>query len=394
MDFLKWYKNKIESNNQEPPENIWGNIQDELDIEESWLFIKTHLNKKSYINRQYLFAAAATILFFILAGGYWFFEPQLKQYKIEQLSENNKGNKETKTNGNNAKIENVKEITTKKNKATEKRVASYKTENKNLLVTESQAQNAPEVTRDNETLLALLGENPGIVGYHQSKPNDLKKSNNIQPIADGKSEKNSFKKMYMGTTGQLANTWLLNEKTVNGLESSDLTSANASFGYNFGLFIGTNISKRIDIQFDLNLLARNNQDYNEYINGHYVSNQMKFNYSQAALSLRYYILSKRFMKGEHGINLGGYLGYLHNAYQVIDGKSFSIQNYYTDFDYGLFIAYEYVIPVSNKIGFGTGFRAYYGLQNIFSGDEYIPAYMNKTSNASLNITLSLKYNLK
>ena len=207
MDFLKWYKNKIESNNQEPPENIWGNIQDELDIEESWLFIKTHLNKKSYINRQYLFAAAATILFFILAGGYWFFKPQLKQYKIEQLSENNKGNKETKTNGNNTKIENVKEITTKKNKTTEKRIASYKTENINLLVTESQAQNAPEVTRDNKTLLALLVENPGIAGYHQSNLNDLKKSNNIQPIADGKSEKNSFKKIYLGTTGQLANTW-------------------------------------------------------------------------------------------------------------------------------------------------------------------------------------------
>jgi len=396
MDFLKWYKNKAESNNQEPPENIWKNIQDELDIDQSWLFINNKLNKKTFINRQFLFAAAASILFFIVAGGYWFLKPQLKIDNIEKISENTEVAENQKT----VKSERKNHIKNKEEKQTliievkDQNKPYYKTKNEELIVADLQNQQTNDAIFRNDNQLAFLDRKPGKVDYQFVMMNDLKKSNKNQQKQEEKSERTSFKKMYLGTTGQLANTWLLNEKTYNGLESSNLTTANTSFGYNFGLFVGTNISKRIDMQFDLNILANNNQDYNEYLNGHYVSSQLKFNYSQVALSFRYYIMSKRFMKGEHGVNMGGYFGYLHNAYQVIDGKSFSIQNSYTDIDYGLFLGYEYIVPISNKLGFGTGFRAYYGLQNIFAGDDYIPAYMNKTNNASINITLSLKYNLR
>jgi len=396
MDFLKWYKNKVESNNQEPPEIIWENIQDELDIDQSWLFINNQLNKKTFINRQFLFAAAASILFFIVAGGYWFLKPQFKIDGIEKISEKTKvaGNQKTVNPESKNHIKNKEEKQTLIIEVKDQFKPYFKTKKEELIVADLQNQHANDAILRNDNQLALLESETSRIDYQFVMMNELKKSNKNQQKQEEKSERISFKKVYLGTTGQLANTWLLNEKTYNGLESSNLTTANTSFGYNFGLFVGTNISKRIDLQFDLNILANNNQDYNEYINGHYVSSQLKFNYSQAALSFRYYIMSKRFMKGEHGVNLGGYFGYLHNAYQVIDGESFSIQNSYTDIDYGLFLGYEYIVPISNKLGFGTGFRAYYGLQNIFAGDDYIPAYMNKTNNASLNITLSLKYNLR
>jgi hypothetical protein len=60
-------------------------------------------------------------------------------------------------------------------------------------------------------------------------------------------------------------------------------------------------------------------------------------------------------------------------------------------DYGLLVGYEYVFPLSGHLGLGTGFRAYYGLSNIYAGGDDIPSYMNVTNNASVNITLSFRY---
>jgi len=58
------------------------------------------------------------------------------------------------------------------------------------------------------------------------------------------------------------------------------------------------------------------------------------------------------------------------------------------------VGYEYIFPLYGQLGLGTGFRAYYGLNNIYAGDENIPYYLNVTHNASVNITLSLKYIVK
>ena len=89
-----------------------------------------------------------------------------------------------------------------------------------------------------------------------------------------------------------------------------------------------------------------------------------------------------------------YIGYLHSAYEIVDTETIRLTDDYNQLDYGLFLAYEYVIPLTGKLGFGIGAKAYYGLQNIYAGNDVIPSYLNKTHNASLNITFSLKYSLK
>lgn len=240
-------------------------------------------------------------------------------------------------------------------------------------------------------MLALLDLT---VNYNNPSPDriiELKPNETDSEKTEDQESKKAFHDLYVGATGQFANTWMVNEKTINGLNGSNLTKTNASFGYTLGFFVGTNITRSIDLQLDVDVLVNSSQSYNEYLNGHYVSSQMKLNYSQAKLSLKYSKLSKRLLIGEHGIILGAYLGYLRNANQYIDGISTSAYQSYNNMDYGLFIGYEYIIPLYKKIGIGTGFRAYYGLQNIYSGDDFIPSYMNKTNNASINLTLSVKY---
>ncbi|MFC2151852.1 hypothetical protein ACFLSE_04925 [Bacteroidota bacterium] len=398
MDFLKWYKYRIESNEVDPPGFIWENIQDELDIDQTWNTINDHLVKKSANRRNRVLAIAASVMILIFAGTYWLLKPDVSQRNFQTLTEEVKQVENEINIAENILDEElfVEEIITL--------IEVNESENKPLIFIENIiAENIFDTTKEEkinknyntELVYAKLDIKNITLDYNKNEDLILA-DNNISEIT--KQEKNSkrtaFRKLYIGSTGQLANTWLLNEKTYNGLESSSLTSSNASFGSNFGIFAGTNLTKNIDLQLDINILAQNNQSYNEYLNGHYIENKMRFNYSQLALSFRYYMVSKRFIQGEHGINMGGYLGYLHNAYQTLENETINLTSNYNTLDYGVFISYEYIIPLYKQLGLGTGFRAYYGLQNIYAGNNYIPAYLNKTNNASINISLSLKYAIK
>ena len=72
MDFLKWYKYSVESGDQEPPESVWENIQDELDIEQSWQVINQHLSLKTVRQRNTVLAIAASLLVLISVGTFWY----------------------------------------------------------------------------------------------------------------------------------------------------------------------------------------------------------------------------------------------------------------------------------------------------------------------------------
>ncbi|MDT8402535.1 MAG: hypothetical protein RQ743_12640 [Bacteroidales bacterium] len=406
MDLLKWYKAKVESSDLDPPLNNWDKIQDQLDIDNSWQAIDSYLDRRDRFVARLRISAAAGLLALTLAGAGWIYFSMTEKDEFQELTAEEivpAESPETKTMEAEGTTGPVKDVPGK------------------LIVDE--APLIQENLLNTTTLLASAEHNlntealsdTGFIDYRTGRQSLVIKKNgighpsistthgkdnynNIDPVSiypvETERMSKAFSKFYVGTTGQLANTWLVNQKTISGFKSASLVSTNATFGSNFGFYAGTNLLNRLDLQADLNLLAQNNQDYNEYLNGHYVSSKLKLDYSQLALSLRYYIMSDRFMHGEHGVNFGGYLAYLHNAYQKVDGETFYISDTYNKIDYGLVLAYEYIFPLYGQLGLGTGFRAYYGLNNIYSGDEYIPAYMNVTNNASVNITLSLKYLLK
>jgi len=393
MDFIKWYKNKVDQSNLEPAENVWENIQDELDIDQSWHFINNQLTKESFYRRSRVVAIAASFLILFSIGSYWFIKP-IQTIEFEQLVQNVIVAEDQLTNVNANSAENSHSKMTASPKEKDKILKESKNENIHIEKDDSYLSFL-EINENYIEIDALspLSRKDFLFSIETNKNIDqlnLKEGNESNKVQ----ERKAFRKLYLGSTGQLANTWLLNEKTQNGFESTNLTSSNASFGSNWGLYIGSNLTKNIDLQFDFSILAQNNQDYNEYINGHYVSNTMRFNYSQGGISIRYKLISNELMKGEHGINAGAYLGYLHNAYQIIDGESLKLTDNYSHFDYGLFLGYEYIVPLNKKLGFGTGIRAYYGLKNIYSGNGNIPSYMNETKNASINISFSLKYSIK
>lgn len=397
MDFLNWYKYKIESGNLEPPELVWENIQDELDIEKSWQVINQHLGRRAIERRNTIVSIAAGLLLLIAVGTWWYFLPdqagESSQTLAEGINETEQqtvypepdtpeplaGENKTVTQMPLPEAEKSREFLADHSLNEQEVVEKYEEPGK-----ERVPQQIHYETLENR----MLAINSGVMGDLT-----ISESYPLYP-EESASQRTSFRKLYIGSTGQLANTWLLNEKTLSGLEPSSLTSSDLSLGSYFGVFLGTNLAKKIDLQMDFNILAQNNQVYHEYMDGHYVENKMKFNYSQLALSLRFSFFSKRVLRGEHGVNLGGYTGYLHNANQQIGSETIDLSSDYNELDYGIFMGYEYVFPVYQQLGLGTGFRVYYGLQNIYSGNKQIPAYLNKTNIASANLTLSLKYLIK
>jgi len=411
MDFLKWYKNKVESNNLDPPANTWDNIQDQLDIDNSWQAIDNYLNRQAMLTARLRITAAASVFVLTVAAAGWIYFASVNSGK-QQVAE---------------EIIPAGSVDTEPGITAENIIPQQQDARAEVIVKEKPAFTNEEESQLSETLLADLEDeqikearedlqdisfNDYIAERHEPV---IKELNVVDPyiadqhpadylniIVDADSihynttegARKAFRKFYIGTTGQLANTWLVNHKTINGFRSTSLVSTNATFGSNFGVFTGTNLLNNLDLQLDFNILSQKNQGYHEYLNGHYISNKLKFNYSQLALSLRYYRISTRLMQGEHGINFGGYLAYLHNAYQKMGDETLYLSDSYNRLDYGLLLSYEYIFPLYGQLGLGTGFRAYYGLNNIYSGDGNIPDYLNITHTASVNITISLKYLIK
>ena len=96
--------------------------------------------------------------------------------------------------------------------------------------------------------------------------------------------------------------------------------------------------------------------------------------------------------GRHSILFGAYKGFLRNVTQRINEETLSLSHEYDRGDYGIVAGYEYLHPFGNGLSIGTGLQSRFGLNNIFSGNDIIPGYLNRTRIASINITISLRYN--
>lgn len=70
-DFLQWYRSKVRENAQDPPEEVWENISNQLDVNDVWDRVSEELDEKDKMlpgPRQYYYAAAILILLAVVGG--------------------------------------------------------------------------------------------------------------------------------------------------------------------------------------------------------------------------------------------------------------------------------------------------------------------------------------
>lgn len=389
MDFLKWYKNIVESSREDPPLDVWENIQDELDVDMVWENLDASLSKNKRRVMVYRLAAAASLLLIIGFGTLFLYNalyntvPETYVFNTFELSDQDTilpiRKKESLKDQETYFVQETQYL------ETEEMPEDFKHEQVKPLITEYGLEEALQA-------IPRLAHQQ-YLSTHESQI--VEQLAQIYFIDDTKEEQRILTtgKYYAGLTGHAANTWLMNNKTVQGLKSDELTATLPSFGYNIGIIAGRNINRNLSLQVELYLISQARQNYNEYVHGQYVSNNMEFNYTSFSLVGKRSVFNSQKKSGNHHLILGVYTGVLRNAIQNLNGTSLALDNDYSSTDYGVIGGYEYTYPFGNNLKLGTGFQVKYGLKNIFSGNEYIPDYLNNTRNASINLTLSIKYDL-
>lgn len=397
MDFLKWYKNKIESAREEPPLAVWEEIQNELDIDAVWNNLDKELPARR--NNKILTGLAIAASFLGVIGlGTLLYTGFGDNFAGDQFVYQNNYNPDAFLRQNQEESNPINSLLTATLDFPENNTSWQDAVSPDNVDEPAYRQNA--VSLDDAEVLAYRQNNHlQPLTVHGYKPEygvyDIK--SNLRSGSTGKEESNpgnaipSMAGYYAGMTGHLANTWLLNQKTLQGLRSDELTASLPSFGYSFGFMAGKSI-KSFDIQAEFHIVSLTRQEYNEYLHGQYINNRMQFRYSGFSLLGRWVFLNSS--KGKHSLLMGAYTGLLRNAVQNLNGESLSLNNEYRSTDYGIISGYEYSYPLGNNLMLGTGFQTKLGLNNIFAGNDLIPDYLNSTRNASVNLILSIRYNLK
>jgi hypothetical protein len=387
-----WYKSIVESNDEFPPEMVWEEVQNELDIKMAWTGISSVLAQQKRRNALFALSVAASFILLLGFGGY------LIYFSNKQL--NNIDKNIVHEHIDNVSIE-IDAYSEPEQIIAETPLFSLINENfqetENVSIIKMQTITYDVFIEQLDTFSELnispilIADNNISLDYQKSIDIGLQFENwTLDTRIGDATGKRAFSDLNIGITGQFANTWMLNNKTYTGLKSDELITTNISFGKNLGVSLGTNINKNLFLKSEIFWLSEQKQSYNEYINGRYVNNTLALNYYSVLLKMNYKLKQNRL---EHYFALGGYIDVMHNATQDINGNLKDIKEEYSNIDYGVFLGYEYPIKINSSFYFVPGIGAKVGLNNVFSGNELVPDYLNKTRNTSVNLSFSLIYSV-
>ncbi|MFW5890121.1 MAG: PorT family protein [Marinilabiliaceae bacterium] len=403
MDFLKWYKNKVESGEEEPPPELWDDIQNDLDIDQVYKRLEKSLARDRREVWLWRATAAAGILLLLATGALLLFLPdQQSQFAREEKSPSQKQDtihvadpvqspegeeiRMATLTGRPAQTRSQEEphdgiTTTVILPETENEDNSFpkETGKEGYAEFDNEFENIPQpsyILPETEytpvTPKLAIEERPSL-------------PENPQPPEE---KGGPFSRFTVSMNGEIANTWLVNNKTMEGMDPKEFTATQATFTGNYGFGLATNLSERWDLIGQFSLTRQQGQNYQEYIQGQYVSNNISLEYFDVALRARYYPFREN---THHSFSAGLYNGFLKSASQKTGQQTHNIASEYTDNDLGIIAGYEYQASLSDHFTLGTGIFLRSGLRNVFSGNDQISSNLNQSYNTSFNISLSVGY---
>lgn len=393
MRLERWYRSIVENSKENPPEQVWEGIQDELDIDMVWEKLDSNLNKQKKTSRIVAFSTAASVLVLIAFGLAYFSTNSLRE--SEQLSSNQVSEPASQLNGKDENTVLAQTNDTIPNIVdSQRRAIPQKSKDVRKVV---EAKMGVSETSGVEVVTIRENSNQPIKPIPSAKVSNI----SIQPekiayvskdsdVGEHSSSKQILSGLHIGLTGQLANTWMLNNKTIQGFDKTELTATHATFAKSMGAHMGSSISKRLDVYAEFYWVSQSKQTYSEYIHGSYVNTSIELDYYTFSAMLKYRVAAA----GQNHSLIGGiYLGNMKNAKQLIGNIENNVDYSYSNWDYGLLLGYGYPISISENLVLTPGVNTRVGLINIFSGDDQIPSYLNRTQNLSLNFSLSVSYTI-
>jgi len=405
-DFNQWYRTGVENPSDEPPESVWNNIQDELDVDDTWQRIHERMERSGKRRKLYMtWASAAVILLFITlalqvflpVGENAFFEDsgsgQVASEQPEATPAEPAGDQEKAPSIPTEPVDPVKKGIEKQ--PVQAGLMPPAAVNRD---TAAAAVSQPEQTLPQAEQVLLAKADPVAVSLN------IKEGTNISALASVSQQEQAVevrpgktsgpKNYYVGLSGEIGNSWLLSNKTIYSIRNSPYSAASAETGKSYGLLAGTSLNEQLEIQMEAFVTNENGQNYKEYINGQVVNNRIQLNYSSLKITGRYEIIQSSFqLPLSHHLVLGTYGSYLKDAQQQTNGSPENIKPAYKNYNLGLIVGYDLDTQIAPNYTLSAGLRFNPGVVNIYDGTSMLPARFNKTYSSSVNINISLKYNL-
>ncbi len=436
MDLFKWYKEQVEKNQKDLPGEIWDRIEEELNVEDVWQRIDKRLNKDRFLQRskRMVYLAAASIAMLLMVRVYQSVSYTENPQHIalnESTGEQDKNNiylepDNSQPTNNNNKTNNSKESvpgkqsqnTSEKQQKQEQNIHNNEQglqtiASKTITIKETYHRKPIEnIPNTNETIQNGRN-NTDITKEKPALPKELKKKNylasneinnkiensdinlhsqlnNPEDITTSRKTKN--RNYYIGFFSKLQNTWLLNNTTIKGLRSDEMTKTIPNFSNDFAFYAGIDISNTMSIMIEADFRLQNQQKYYEYVNGDYVSKEIRLNYNVLSAQMKYNFY--RFFNSSQlraNLVLGGYGGLLKYGQLKVKDTKRNVENQYNKYDVGFIIGYEFDIRFFNRIALIPGVRYKQGLINLYRGDGVIPASFNKTYATTIDFYLGINY---
>lgn len=197
----------------------------------------------------------------------------------------------------------------------------------------------------------------------------------------------------IGLTALYKNTWLLNNKTFDGLKSQSLTTSEIVFFSDIGLSLNYGLNKKWQLQADGFFFSNTGQEYLEYYYGHYSRRAITLRYSTIALSVKYKFNGNSVLMPRSSVNVlaGGYFSVLNYANQRINSDLQNIGSHYQRYDLGVKLGSEIELHLFDNLSLAPGLSLSFGIPNIYKGTSNIPGNLRRTHNGSAELRLAFYY---
>ncbi len=378
MDFTKRYREIIETHGEDPPEKVWQNIQSELDIDMVWDRVDASLPQKRNKVRAFVLpvlSIAAGLALLIAGLGILLYPGSGITTEYTQYTHDT-GTLQTLA------LKSAFEIPTSIGHPQMQIQKNHEHIFTRLITTMRDDFGTPSQivsTGNNFTLgkplpAHVLAE----TSFQATPPAEIEYIQIENPRTS-----------YVGLSGQIGNTWLLNNKTIAGMQYFETTSTLASFGESLGLAFGMDLSARWSVLMTLDVSSTKRQRYNEYIHGKFVGTELVMNFTKANIQASYNWPNH----SPYSLVAGIYTGRLNAATSHIDGIPTNVTPLYQRMNYGLITGYEAKYPLGSKLHVGAGIYANYGLNNAFAGNQEIPAHMDRMQLLSFHAGIQIFFGL-
>lgn len=400
------YNNWLQQVNADGEDTVWNKIEDELDFIETWDNISAKLDeimpqKGGMVPIRYLtiLAAAAAIILIIFLPVRYFFEKANPPAIISELSTGTE-EKEELTSENTSPLtasiqeeELIEVIVDSPSPADElqKNLSASLPDNALVpVIVSGESENTVLIKEklDFHRIKDLLFNSDMVLTGRDAiitKSTEPQVSIISEPI---ESSGLSFRVAEVGLVYGYKNTWLLNHETFNGLNPGKLGTTLPTFNQDIGVASSLILNNRHLFGLEFLLKSGTGQNYQQYINASYVDRSIRLDYIKLQA---FYLRDNNKFPGQAII--GAYFAKLTMAEEQQAKTRFSVDDNYSDLDYGLLAGYQFNIALKNKIIFKPGFRVSYDLVNIFEGDDITPSQFKKTRNLAASFNISLSYRL-